>query len=99
MGTLKQVFVLDKKRSETEKGGAQLKPTMNRPNLHVSTNSYVTKILTENRKAVGITFIRDNVEHVIKANKEVIISAVNSPQLLMLSGIGPKEHLSSIKVA
>uniref|UniRef100_K1QLR0 Glucose dehydrogenase [acceptor] n=1 Tax=Magallana gigas TaxID=29159 RepID=K1QLR0_MAGGI len=55
---------------------------------------------TENKKAVGITFIKDNVKHVVKANKEVIISsgAVNSPQLLMLSGIGPKEHLSALKI-
>eukprot|EP00105_Crassostrea_gigas_P017147 XP_011434809.1 PREDICTED: uncharacterized protein LOC105333502 isoform X2 [Crassostrea gigas] len=79
---------------------AFLRPAMNRPNLHVSTNSYVTKILIENKKAVGISFIRDNVKHVVKAKKEVIISggAVNSPQLLMLSGIGPKEHLSSMKI-
>ncbi|XP_052710366.1 L-sorbose 1-dehydrogenase-like isoform X2 [Crassostrea angulata] len=79
---------------------AFLRPAMNRPNLHVTTQSYVTKILIENKKAVGITFIKDNVKHVVKANKEVIISggAVNSPQLLMLSGIGPKEHLSALKI-
>ncbi|XP_052710371.1 glucose dehydrogenase [FAD, quinone]-like isoform X2 [Crassostrea angulata] len=79
---------------------AFLRPAMNRPNLHVSTDSYVTKILRENKKAAGISFIKDNVKHVVKANKEVIISggAVNSPQLLMLSGIGPKEHLSALKI-
>lgn len=59
-----------------------------------------TQILIENKKAVGISFIRDNVKHVINARKEVIISGgvVNSPQILMLSGIGPKEHLSKLKV-
>lgn len=79
---------------------AFLRPATNRPNLHVTTNSYVTKILIENKKAVGITFIKENVKHVVKAKKEVIISggAVNSPQLLMLSGIGPKEHLSALKI-
>ncbi|XP_052710386.1 glucose dehydrogenase [FAD, quinone]-like [Crassostrea angulata] len=79
---------------------AFLRPAMNRPNLHVSTNSHVTKILIENKKAVGISFIRDNVKHVINARKEVIISGgvVNSPQILMLSGIGPKEHLSKLKI-
>uniref|UniRef100_K1RLQ5 L-sorbose 1-dehydrogenase n=1 Tax=Magallana gigas TaxID=29159 RepID=K1RLQ5_MAGGI len=79
---------------------AFLRPAMNRPNLHVSIDSYVTKILIENKKAAGISFIKDNVKHVVKANKEVIISggAVNSPQLLMLSGIGPKKHLSALKI-
>lgn len=59
-----------------------------------------TQILIENKKAVGISFIRDNVKHVFNARKEVIISGgvVNSPQILMLSGIGPKEHLSKLKV-
>uniref|UniRef100_A0A8W8J226 Uncharacterized protein n=1 Tax=Magallana gigas TaxID=29159 RepID=A0A8W8J226_MAGGI len=61
---------------------------MNRPN--------VAKILTENRKAVGITFIRDNVKHVIKANKEVIISAVNSPQLLNCSISYPNQMRESV---
>ncbi|XP_078322720.1 L-sorbose 1-dehydrogenase-like [Crassostrea virginica] len=73
---------------------------MGRSNLYVSTNSYVTKILIENKRAVGISFIKDNIKHIIKANKEVIVSggAVNSPQILMLSGIGPKNHLSSLKI-
>jgi choline dehydrogenase-like flavoprotein len=49
---------------------------------------------------VGVTFIKDNRKHVIMANKEVIVSAgsVSSPQILMLSGIGPKEHLKSKEV-
>uniref|UniRef100_A0A8W8J5B5 Glucose-methanol-choline oxidoreductase N-terminal domain-containing protein n=1 Tax=Magallana gigas TaxID=29159 RepID=A0A8W8J5B5_MAGGI len=79
---------------------AFLRPAMNRPNLHVSTNSYVTKILIEKGKAVGIWLVKDNVKYTVKARKEVILSAgaVNSPQILMLSGIGPKEHLSSLKI-
>ena len=61
---------------------------------------YWIQILIENKRAVGISFIKDNIKHVIKANKEVIVSggAVSSPQILMLSGIGPKNHLSSLKV-
>lgn len=57
-------------------------------------------MLIENKKAVGISFIRGNVKYVINASKEVIISGgvVNSPQILMLSGIGPEEHLSKLKV-
>ncbi|XP_062607233.1 glucose dehydrogenase [FAD, quinone]-like, partial [Saccostrea cucullata] len=80
---------------------AFLRPAMNRPNLHVAVNSYVTKILIEKKTAVGISVMRDNLKHVIKARKEVIISAgaFNSPQILMLSGIGPKNHLQSLGIS
>lgn len=56
--------------------------------------------MIEKGKAVGIWLVKDNVKYTVKARKEVILSAgaVNSPQILMLSGIGPKEHLSSLKV-
>ncbi|XP_048768060.1 glucose dehydrogenase [FAD, quinone]-like [Ostrea edulis] len=76
---------------------AFLRPAMGRKNLHVSMNSHVTKILIKDKKAVGVTFVKDNRKHVIMANKEVIVSAgaVSSPQILMFSGIGPKEHLKS----
>ncbi|XP_048768061.2 alcohol dehydrogenase [acceptor]-like [Ostrea edulis] len=76
---------------------AFLRPVMGRKNLHVSMNSHVTKILIKDKKAVGVTFVKDNKKHVIVANKEVIVSAgaVSTPQILMLSGIGPKEHLKS----
>jgi choline dehydrogenase-like flavoprotein len=55
------------------------------------------KVLIENKKAVGVSLVRDNRKHSIMANKEVILSAgtISSPQILMLSGIGPKEHLKS----
>ncbi|XP_048768064.2 glucose dehydrogenase [FAD, quinone]-like isoform X2 [Ostrea edulis] len=76
---------------------AFLRPAMGRKNLHVSTDSHVTKIMIIDRKAVGVSFVKNNWKHVIVANKEVIVSAgaINSPQILMLSGIGPKEHLES----
>lgn len=53
----------------------------------------------ENR-AVGVEYIRHGVKRRAFATKEVIISAgaMNSPQVLMLSGIGPKEHLESLNV-
>ncbi|XP_062618936.1 alcohol dehydrogenase [acceptor]-like [Saccostrea cucullata] len=79
---------------------AFLRPAMNRPNLNVVTNAYVTKILIEHRKAVGITLVKNYETYHIKAEKEVIISAgsINAPKILMLSGIGPKEHLESLGV-
>ncbi|XP_061176433.1 glucose dehydrogenase [FAD, quinone]-like [Saccostrea echinata] len=79
---------------------AFLRPVMKRQNLHVSSNSHVTKVLIKDKKAIGVSFVKDNRKYVIMANKEVIVSAgaVQSPQILMLSGIGPKEHLKSIGI-
>jgi len=71
-----------------------------RPNLHVGVESFVTKIAIENQQATGVYVVRNGRKHFIKARNEVIVSsgAVNSPQLLMLSGIGPKEHLEEMKI-
>lgn len=79
---------------------AFLKPAISRPNLHVATRSFVTKVIIENKRAVGVELIRRNKKMRVYANKEVILSggAVNSPQLLMLSGIGPKDHLKELGI-
>ncbi|WAR12782.1 DHGL-like protein [Mya arenaria] len=71
-----------------------------RPNLHVGIHSLVTKIAFENKRATGVYAIRNGRKYFFKANKEVIVSAgaVNSPQLLMLSGIGPREHLEDLNI-
>ena len=71
-----------------------------RTNLHVGVNSFVTKIAFEDKMAKGVSVIRNERKHFIEAKKEVIISAgaVNSPQLLMLSGIGPKAHLKELGI-
>ncbi|XP_069134411.1 glucose dehydrogenase [FAD, quinone]-like [Argopecten irradians] len=79
---------------------AFVKPHINRPNLHVSPNSFTTKVLIKNKKAIGIEYIKNGRKKTVLARKEVILSAgsVNSPQLLMLSGIGPKEHLEKLGI-
>ena len=66
-----------------------------RKNLKVFSDSYVEKIIFEEKKAVGIEVKIKNKVEKIYANKEVILSggSINSPQLLMLSGVGPAEHL------
>ena len=71
-----------------------------RPNLHVGIESFVTKIHIEKKAAKGVYLIRKGRKHFIKAKKEIIVSAgsVNSPQLLMLSGIGPKSHLEELGI-
>ncbi|XP_069358836.1 ecdysone oxidase-like [Maniola hyperantus] len=75
-----------------------LKSASNRPNLRVFTNAFVTKILMDdNRRAYGVEVEINGKLRTILADREVIISAgsINTPQLLMLSGIGPEEELIS----
>jgi choline dehydrogenase len=72
-----------------------LNPAKNRKNLTIFTDSFVEKIIFDGKKAIGIKVkIKDKVENIF-VNKEVILSggSINSPQLLLLSGIGPAEHL------
>ncbi|CAG2210144.1 unnamed protein product [Mytilus edulis] len=86
------------KRSNTAK--SYLRPVINRSNLHISINTFVTKVLLEGKKAIGVEVIKDNRKLNLYATKEVILSAgaINSPAILMLSGIGPKNHLTKLKI-
>ncbi|XP_059046787.1 ecdysone oxidase-like [Achroia grisella] len=81
---------------------AFLTPIKTRPNLYVLKNTLVTKInFDDNNNAVSIEAIQENKNNVtIIANKEIIVSAgtLNTAQLLMLSGIGPKKHLESLGI-
>jgi choline dehydrogenase len=74
---------------------AYLKPALGRPNLAVRTGVHATRILLRGSRAEGVAFLVDGKAQEARASKEVILcsGAVNSPQLLMLSGIGPAEHL------
>ncbi|XP_055678447.1 glucose dehydrogenase [FAD, quinone]-like [Lutzomyia longipalpis] len=81
-------------RSSTAR--AFLVPAKNRPNLHVVKNALVLNVEFEDKTATGVKVNLDGKKILIaKAKKEVIVSggSVNSPHLLMLSGIGPKDHL------
>lgn len=74
----------------------------NLKNLHIVEFGYVTKILIDDRTKVayGVEFMKNKRKRKVLATKEVIISAgtFNSAKLLMLSGIGPKEHLDSLGI-
>lgn len=74
---------------------AYLAPIRSRPNLHVLTGANATKIRTSNNRAIGIEYVRGGQWHYAAVRSDVILSAgaVASPQLLMLSGIGPAAHL------
>lgn len=80
---------------------AFLQPASKRPNLDILTYAHVTKILFDDKKrAIGVTFDKKKQSYTVAANREVILSAgaVGSPHILMLSGIGPAEHLSSLGI-
>uniref|UniRef100_F6UH86 Glucose-methanol-choline oxidoreductase N-terminal domain-containing protein n=1 Tax=Ciona intestinalis TaxID=7719 RepID=F6UH86_CIOIN len=76
-----------------------------RKRLHIVGRAYVRQIVFEEgedgrKRASGVIYVRDDVEVKVRARKEVIVSggAVGSPQLLMLSGIGPKQHLKDMGI-
>ncbi|MEV0294708.1 GMC family oxidoreductase N-terminal domain-containing protein [Nocardia sp. NPDC050710] len=72
-----------------------LRPVLDRPNLTVRTHAFATKVLLRGTRAMGVSYRRDGVEHIAYAEREVLLSggSINSPQLLMLSGIGPAAQL------
>jgi len=78
-----------------------LRPAMQRPNLRVITEALTERITFDGRRATGAAFRRDGRLRTAFAASEVILcsGAVNSPQLLMLSGIGPQRHLAEFGVA
>ncbi len=79
---------------------AFLDEAMKRPNLTVVTGATVDKVLIENGRAAGVRFVKDGASQVVRCSGEVIVSAgtLNSPGVLMRSGIGPAEHLQSLGI-
>ncbi|XP_077532692.1 4-pyridoxate dehydrogenase-like [Haemaphysalis longicornis] len=71
-----------------------------RKNLDVALYAFVTKIIFEGTTAVGVTYRRNLLTHTVRARREVILSAgaINSAQLLMLSGIGPRQQLEPLGI-
>ncbi len=74
---------------------AYLEPVRNRDNLAIRTRALSRRIVFEGRRAVGIEFAQQGRRYEARARRRVILAGgpINSPQLLMLSGIGPAEHL------
>jgi choline dehydrogenase len=94
----------------TQKDGARhsvanayLEPALKRNNIQVVVQAQVTKILFEGKKAIGIDYANPYAQSdrkTVFAKKEIILcgGAINSPQLLMLSGIGPEKHLTGLGI-
>lgn len=77
-----------------------LAPARRRPNLVVETRATVSRILIERGRAVGVEYVKDGRRHRAAADSEVVLSAgaINSPKLLMLSGIGPADVLGPLGI-
>ncbi|MDT8450567.1 MAG: choline dehydrogenase [Wenzhouxiangellaceae bacterium] len=91
----------------TQRGGKRcstaagyLRPVMRRPNLTVRTGALTTRVLLDGRRATGVEYRRFGMKRVVHAGREVLLAggAINSPQLLMLSGIGPAAGLEKAGV-
>ena len=79
---------------------AYLKPNLARANLQVLTGAHASRILFEGKRAVGVEFLQDGQVQQLKASREVLLSsgALQSPKLLLLSGIGPQQHLADFGI-
>ena len=92
----------------TQRGGqrsstarAFLEEAAKRPNLTVITGAVVDKVLIENGRAVGVQFVQDGESKTVAARREVVVSAssMQSPAILLRSGIGPADELKALGIA
>ena len=92
--------VTQKNRERWSAASAYLRPAIqrNRNNVHLLTGALVQRIILDGNRAMGVRYIQNGREEVARCSRDIILSggAVNSPQLLMVSGIGPADHLRSL---
>lgn len=79
---------------------AFLRPALKRPNLRVVKNAHTKKIVLDGNRASGVAFTQSGKHYEVNANNEILLcaGAINSPQLLELSGIGQAEHLKALGI-
>ncbi|NRD70431.1 GMC family oxidoreductase N-terminal domain-containing protein [Psychrobacter okhotskensis] len=89
------LFHDEKQGQRCSTAAAYVHPVEDRANLTVITNALGSRVIIENKRATGVVFRQHGEEKTVKAHSEVILcgGAFGSPQMLMLSGIGPAEHL------
>jgi choline dehydrogenase len=79
---------------------AFLEPAMSRPNLTLRTRCHATRIILDNDQAIGLEYIQNRHTKVVGVTREIVLSggAINSPQLLLLSGVGPSDQLTDLGI-
>jgi len=90
--------VTQRKGERWSAADAYLHPAASRPNLAVATRAQATRIVIESGRAVGVDYVEDGQPRHVRAGREVLLAAgaINSPHLLLLSGIGPADELRDI---
>lgn len=91
-----ETVVTQRRGARFSTADAYLKPAMRRKNLRVLTGATATRVVIDGDRAVGVEYQSDGQTRIVYARREVVLcaGAVNSPQLLMLSGIGDRDHLA-----
>ena len=91
---------IDRRGRRHSSARAYLHPALQRPNLQPYSHAQVQRVIVEGGRAVGVDFLQDGQRRRLRAAREVILcgGAYGSPQLLMLSGIGPSEHLQPLGI-
>ncbi len=91
-------FSIQERPKRSSASRAYLRPALGRPNLTVRTHALVHRVLLVGGRATGVHFSVDGRMESVEAEREVLLcgGAFNTPQLLMLSGIGPAEHLAAL---
>lgn len=91
-----ETVVTQRRGARYSASDAYLKPAMSRKNLTLLTDATATRIIFDGTRAVGVEYQRAGQTSVVHARREVVLcgGAINSPQLLMLSGIGNRDHLA-----
>ena len=93
-------LTIDARGRRASTARAYLDPARGRPNLTVATGALTHRVLIEKGRATGVEYRDEQGVHIVHADREVILSggSYNSPQLLMLSGIGPADHLRELGI-
>ena len=93
-------FTIDKRARRASTAAAYLRPVLRRPNLTLELGALTQRVLIENGRAVGVEYVQDGRVVTVRAEQEVVLSggAYNSPQLLLLSGVGPADELAEAGV-
>ncbi|XP_052125720.1 glucose dehydrogenase [FAD, quinone]-like [Frankliniella occidentalis] len=96
--TVAQANVRDGRRLSLSR--AFLHPARDRPNLRVITNAMVVRVSMDGDRARGVVFHRDGALHKLRVRREVVLAAgaIQTPHLLLLSGVGPRRHLEDVGV-
>lgn len=95
-----QTMVTQRRGARSSTAVGYLDPARGRPNLDIRTRAHATRVLFAGHRATGVEYLRDGVRHRVTARAEVVLcgGAVNTPQLLQLSGVGPATLLRRLGI-